>query len=33
MTIRLQVLGEPLLEFGRGEHGVDPRLAMRKSGA
>ncbi|MFT7775352.1 hypothetical protein [Roseateles sp.] len=33
MTIRLQVLGEPLLEFGRGEFGVDPRLAMRKSGA
>jgi hypothetical protein len=33
MTIRLQVLDEPLLEFGRNEYGVDPRLTMRKSGA
>lgn len=33
MSIRLSVLSEPLLEFGGGECGVDPRAAIRKSGA
>lgn len=33
MSIKLQLLTEPLLEFGGGEFGVDPRLAMRRSGA
>lgn len=33
MTLRLQVLPEPLLEFGGGACGVDPRMVIRKSGA
>lgn len=33
MTLRLQVLQEPTLEFAEGQTGVDPRQAMRKSGA
>lgn len=33
MTVRLRVLPEPLLEFGGSESGIDPRAAIRKSGA
>jgi hypothetical protein len=33
MTIRIEVLKEPMLEFGDGASGVEPRLVMKKSGA
>ncbi len=32
MSIRVEVLPEPRLEFGSGAIGVDPRLVMKKSG-
>lgn len=33
MSVQIEVLREPMLEFGNGVGGVDPRLAMKMSGA